>query len=47
MTATDSLSIYEDSDEVPVIFSDADCTINAGSFNHFEYATLKCNEICS
>ena len=32
MTAPELFSIYKDSDAVPVIFSDADCTINAGSF---------------
>jgi len=46
MTAPDLFSIYKDSDAVPVIFSDADCTINARSFNHFQYATLKSSEIC-
>ncbi|MEO6073063.1 MAG: hypothetical protein ABIP67_07360 [Burkholderiales bacterium] len=46
MTAADLFSIYKDSDEVPVIFSDADSTISVGSFNHFRYATLKCKEIC-
>ena len=46
MTAADLFSIYKNSDEVPLIFSDADCTINVGSFNHFQYATLKCSEIC-
>ncbi len=46
MTATDLFFIYKNSDEVPVIFSDADFTISVGSFNHFQYATLKCSEIC-
>jgi len=46
MTAADLFSIYKNSDEVPLIFSDADFTINVGSFNHFQYATLKCSEIC-
>ena len=46
MTATDLFSIYKDSDEVPVIFSDADFTISVGSFNHFQYAMRKCSEIC-
>jgi len=46
MTATDLFSIYKVSDEVPVIFSDADFTISVGSFNHFQYAMRKCSEIC-
>jgi len=46
MTATGLFSIYKDSDEVPVIFSDADFTISVGSFNHFQYAMRKCSEIC-
>ena len=47
MTATDLFSIYQGSGEVPVIFSDADFTISVGPFNHFQYATRKCSEICT
>ena len=46
MTPADLFSIYENSDEVPLIFSEADITISISSFNHFQYARLKCNEIC-
>jgi len=46
MTAIDLFSTYKNSGEVPVIFSDADFTISVGSFNHFQYATRKCREIC-
>ena len=46
MTATDLFSIYKNSDVVPVIFGDADFTISVGSFNHFQYAMLRCSEIC-
>ena len=46
MTAAELFSIYKNSDEVPLIFSDADFTISVGSFNHFQYAKLKCSEIC-
>jgi hypothetical protein len=46
MTALDLFSIYKKNEEVPVIFSDADFTISVGLFNHFQYAKVKCNEIC-
>ena len=46
MTAIDLFSTYKNSGEVPVIFSDADFTISVRSFNHFQYATRKCREIC-
>jgi hypothetical protein len=46
MSAADLFLVYKNSGEVPVIFSDADFTISVSSFNHFQYATLKCNEIC-
>ena len=46
MTALDLFSIYKQNEEVPVIFSDADFTISVGLFNHFQYAKVKCSEIC-
>src|SRR5579862_7074119 len=46
MSATDLFLVYKNSGEVPVIFTDADFTISVSSFNHFQYAKLKCNEIC-
>jgi hypothetical protein len=46
MTKNDLFCIYKEGDVVPVIFCDADYTISVGSFNHFQYATLKCTEIC-
>jgi hypothetical protein len=40
-------SLYQDSGEVPVIFSDEDeKTINVGaSFNHLKYALARCGEM--
>jgi hypothetical protein len=46
MSAPALFLIYKNSGEVPVIFSDADFTISASAFNHFQYASRKCNEIC-
>ena len=46
MTEADLFAMYKNSGEVPVIFSDADFTISVGSFNHFQYATRKCKELC-
>ena len=46
MTAAYLFSVYKNGGEVPVIFNGDDHTINVGSFNHFQYATLKCKEIC-
>jgi hypothetical protein len=47
MTADGLFLIYKNNGEVPVIFSDADFTISVGSFNHFQYAMHKCNELCT
>jgi hypothetical protein len=47
MAAADLFALYKTSGEVPVIFSDADFTISVGNFNHFQYATRKCQEMCA
>jgi hypothetical protein len=46
MTEADLFLIYMNSGEVPVIFCDADLTISVRSFNYFQYALLRCSEIC-
>jgi hypothetical protein len=46
MTALDLFSVYKQNEEVPVIFSDADFTISVGLFNHFQYAKVKCEDMC-
>src|SRR3954470_10669436 len=46
ITIADLFSLYQDSGEVPFIFSDAERTLNVPGFNHFKYAMIRCTELC-
>ena len=45
MTEAELFAIYKNSGEVIFILSGEDYTTNISSFNHFQYAELKCHEI--
>ena len=47
MTAEHLFTQYRESAEAPYIFRDDEQTMNAGSFNHFQYAKTRSDEMCA
>lgn len=46
MLASELFSRYQEHGEHPFIFRDDGTTLNVRSFDHLQYATLRCAEIC-
>jgi hypothetical protein len=46
MTSSQLLARYREAAEVPFIARDDEGTMNAGSFNHFQYAKTRSDELC-
>jgi hypothetical protein len=46
MLPSELYSRYQEGGEHPFIFRDDDKTINVRTFDHFQYAMLRCAEIC-
>ncbi len=47
MTATELVDQYRAQAEAPFIARDDEGTMNAGSFNHFQYARVRSEQICT
>jgi hypothetical protein len=47
MTTAQLLAHYQESAEAPYIFRDDEGTVNASSFNHFNYAKARSDELCA
>jgi hypothetical protein len=47
MTAPQLLAHYQAAAEAPYIFRDDEGTVNASSFNHFNYAKSRSDEMCA
>lgn len=46
MLASELFSLYQERGEHPVIFRDDGTTMNVRTFDHLQYAMLRCAEIC-
>jgi len=47
MTSDQLLKLYRDAAEMPYIVRDDEETMKASSFNHFQYAKTRSDEICA
>ena len=47
MTPAQMLALYRDAAETPYIVRDDEGTMNANSFNHFQYAKVRSDELCA